>query len=176
MVNIELHQKGGPGSLTLNYDVNVGFSYSVDLPPNDQVLALMHRLGPFVLKNEPTYFYKICNILGKQIKDEDFRKYLESVKNLFSGQNFRNIAVLRSNDIIINSEDTLKIWLNAYEYHRDPDKRVELEMLHKIVPIEASRAIFIMMLYDMSRAIFIISNMIKIFIGKINKFSHNTYI
>jgi hypothetical protein len=35
-----------------------------------------------------------------------------------------------SNGRLINSTETLDLWLNAYEYHRDDEKRAAFEALH----------------------------------------------
>lgn len=169
--NIELVRKGGPGKLSVNYDQNKGFSFSVDLPPEDHILALLHRLRPFVLTEEPTNFYRACSILGRAFQDDDFRKFLKSLRAYYQGQHMRDLILIKSNDVLINSEKTLQKWLNAHEYHKDRDKQKEIELLHKILPLEASRAIFIMMLYDKLRAIMVVANLIEVLAGKQKIFS-----
>ena len=64
-----------------------------------------------------------------------------------------------SHGTLINSTETLDLWLNAYEYHRDDEKRVEFEALHDgNLPMEYSRALFIHILLDRARAVVDLGN------------------
>lgn len=171
LANIELIREGGPGSLSINCSEEKGFSYSTNVPPDDRVIVLLHRLRPFVLNNEPTNFNRICNYLGKSLDDEGLRNFLKSLRGYYSGQRMQHLMRITSNNVVINSEETLLTWLNAHEYHKDSDKQKELESLHQILPLEASRAIFIMMLYDKARAITIACQFIKVLAGKQKSFS-----
>ena len=64
-----------------------------------------------------------------------------------------------SHGTLINSTETLDLWLNAYDYHRDDEKRVEFEALHDgNLPIEYSRALFIHILLDRARAVVDLGN------------------
>ena len=77
---------------------------------------------------------------------------------------------IRSNETLINSDETLMKWLNAHEYHKDRDKQAELDSLHQVLPLETSRAVFIMMLYDKVRTILILSKLISVIAGKTETF------
>jgi hypothetical protein len=44
-------------------------------------------------------------------------------------------------------------WLNAFEYHRDEDKRNEVEALHWPWPTEGSRALFLALMLDKAAAV-----------------------
>ena len=64
-------------------------------------------------------------------------------------------------DQLINSDDMIQNWLNAFEYHRDPDKRSALSALHDQVPIESTRALVVSMMFDKAKAIFEVSRIIR---------------
>jgi hypothetical protein len=69
--------------------------------------------------------------------------------------------LLVSHGQIINSTETLDLWLNAYEYHRDDDKRVAFEALHDdALPIGFSRALLIDIMLDRARAVIELGNAI----------------
>lgn len=161
----ELMIFGGSGQLSVNYKQGEGISFSTKLPENDKVLALIHRLRPFVLQKEPTHFNRICNILARRISDRQFRKLLDVLKDNYSADQMSPL-IITSNDVVINSEEILQRWLNAFEYHRDAEKRKQIEALHVIVPLEASRALFIMSLYDKARAIMALANIIGVVLGE----------
>lgn len=163
---IELMREGGPGKLNIRWTEETGFSYSAELPAEDKILALLHRLRPFVLNDEQTNFHRVCNHIARRIEDENLRHFIKSIRAIYSGKRMQSMIIIKSNETLINSEETLMKWLNAHEYHKDRNKQAELESLHQILPLETSRAIFLMMLYDKARAIFIIANMINVMAGE----------
>ena len=66
---IQLLREGGPGKLNINYSEGAGLSYSVELPSDDKVIALLHRIRPFVLNDEKTNFFRVCNYLARRIEN-----------------------------------------------------------------------------------------------------------
>ena len=163
--SIQLVREGGPGRLTLSYTAESGLSYSVDLPPDEQIIALLHRLRPFVLNDEQANFYRICNHLARRFDNGSLRNLLDSLRDIYSGRRMQALVRIQSNEVLLNSEDTLMKWLNAHEYHKNRDKQAELAALHHILPLETSRAIFVMMLYDKARAIIVVANLINVLVG-----------
>jgi hypothetical protein len=71
-----------------------------------------------------------------------------------------------SNGTIINSEQTLFDWLNAYEYHRDQAKRARIESLHRIIPLEHSMPILLSLVADKVQAIFQLAALILVILGR----------
>lgn len=173
LANIALVRNGGPGNLTLNYNKEKGYSYSCSLPPEEQIIALLHRLRPFLLNDEPTNFNKIRNCLCRRFKDDELEKLLKMQKDAFLGNHMQSMVKFISNKVVINSEEILQKWLNAHEYHKDLDRQKELESLHQIFPLETSRTIFIMMLYDKANAILEVSHIIAVLLGRQESFSFN---
>lgn len=166
----DIVQKGAPGGLKINYEKNKGMTYSVNLPPDDSILALIHRLRPFILKKEPTFFHNTSNVLKRRLSDEQIRVFITYLKDLFDGK-FMQAVKISSNNQLINSEKILQKWLNGFEYHKDEGKRKEILNLHKLFPLDASRAIFVMMLYDKVRAIKGLGQFIQFINSEIEKFS-----
>ena len=166
----ELIQQDGPGVLRLHYTKETGLSYQVDLPPEGHVLSMLHRLRPFVLNNEATNFNRISKTLARRLGDDSLRKFLKSLQEYASGKELQKTIRIRSNETLINSDETLMKWLNAHEYHKDRYKQAELDSLHQVLPLETSRAVFIMMLYDKVRTILILSKLISVIAGKTETF------
>jgi hypothetical protein len=150
-------------NLNLNWNREQGFTDHSTLPSDDDLNNLLHRLRPFVLKDEPIYFNKVCNILKKHLKNEFSQKLIQDLKDLFSGKEFQSTKVqIEFNKETINSEKTLYKWLNAYQYHRDKGKQVEIETIHKLLPSQTTKAIFIYMMIDKAKAIRDTAEMIRI--------------
>jgi hypothetical protein len=123
------------------------------LPHPDDMAAFLHRMRPFVLQSEPTYVPRVCNIIARRIDEPRIRHRLDYQKKLFQGERMRSMVQISSNDVLLNSEETLQKWLNAFEYHRDEDKRQELDTLHWLWPTDISRALFLALLLDKADAV-----------------------
>ncbi len=149
--------------------VNYGFKYNAgeglklesSKPSDDVVAILLHRLRPVILQNEKTNFYKVCNILSKNINHPKFHEIIKGIRDLYSGNHFQKQIVIKTNDVILNSDDVLMKWLNAHEYHRDEDKKKYIEELHKALPFENTKTIYISMIIDKINASLCLSHIIR---------------
>jgi hypothetical protein len=130
-----------------------------EMPDHDQFRALLLLMRPFVLLDEGTYFGRVRNILARRLAHPAFRAYLDRQKEIFDGRRCQGMRVV-SHGTLINSTETLDLWLNAYEYHRDDQKRAEFEALHDddALPMDYSRALFIHIMLDRARAVVEIGN------------------
>jgi hypothetical protein len=134
MEETELLRNGFPG-LSLSFkSENGGTTITSKLPPEDQISAVLHRLRPFVLEGERTNFHAICNILSRRFESDLMRRAVSAMKELYSGGYNQRLYTLTAGNMTINSEEFLLKWLNAYEYHRDKDKRAELAEIATILP------------------------------------------
>jgi len=164
-------QTGFNVNTTINWSKENGLTWKVTLPQWDMFITILHRIRPFVLKKEKANFYKIRNILRKSIDDQDILSILEYNKNLFSGRLCQNLIRFHINDVLVNSEDFLNIWLNAFEYHRDQNKRKFVEELHKHLPLDVSKAFFVSLVIDKVKAILNLCGIIDLILGKITEFN-----
>jgi hypothetical protein len=148
----------------LSTDWALKFSISADedgarfegtsLPDPDHFRALLLLMRPFVLQHEETSFERVVNILARRLDHPAFRVYLDRQKAIFDGQRCQLFKSV-SNGTVINSPAMLTLWLNAYEYHRDEEKRLAFEALHHGMQpmIEHSEAVFVAMMLDQARAV-----------------------
>jgi hypothetical protein len=138
----------------------------VTLPPKAEIQALLHVMRPFVLQSEPTAFNKIVNMLKRRIPDDRVRASFDRQKAIFSGEEFQQQMKMTAftgpgTQAVLNSEATFQLWLNAYEYHRDEDKKAAMEELHALLPFEWLRAMFVSMMMDRALAVLNIANFIR---------------
>ena len=155
----------------LSTNASLRFSISADeggvrfdgtkLPEPDHFRALLLLMRPFVLKREKTRFLDVVNILSRRLDHPAFRTYLDRQKAIFDGQRCQSFKSF-SNGTLINSSEILTLWLNAYEYHRDEEKRAIFEALHYGMQpmIEYSEAVFVEMMLDQARAVIDVGNAI----------------
>lgn len=136
-------------------------SYECILPSDDDTAVLLHRLRPFVLRKERTCFYRICNVLHQRLECDELRAAIDYQRKGFSGKDFQSQVTIKMNETVVNSEAMLMRWLNAHEYHRDPTKQQELEMLRDWFPDSYSKGLFISMLIDKARSVINIGRFIR---------------
>lgn len=146
-------QDGMPASLNIRWDESSGMAVTAKLPPWDDVIVFLHKFRPIGLQSERTYYYNICNILTKEIADPHFRSMIDEQRDIYSGKRMRAQFQVQSDEVILNSEQVLYDWLNAYEYHRSKEKREFVDALHNFLPLEASKVLFLALLTDKTVAI-----------------------
>lgn len=64
-------------------------------------------------------------------------------------------------EAVLNSAKTFQLWLNAYEYHKDEDKKAALDELRALLPFEWLRGMFVSMMLDRALAVVNIANFIR---------------
>jgi len=159
-------QDGMSASLKISWNQDSGMVVSAKLPPWDDVMIFLYKFRPLGLQSESTYFFKICNILTKELMHPSFRSIIDEQREIFSGKRMQAQFQIQSDEIVLNSEKVLNDWLNAYEYHRDKEKREFIDSLHTMLPLEASKVIFLGLLTDKTRAINNIAALTRVVIGK----------
>ena len=157
---------GFNSSLNIKWNKEDGFMIETKLPPEDDLLALLHRLRPFILKQEYASFEKVTALLRRKFNHNNFQPFLKYYRHLYQGKQIESIMTITSNDMVINSEKTMMDWLNAYEYHRDQDKKIKLKPIFEMFSHDGARAIFVMFIVDKIKAIQGISDLIKLALGK----------
>lgn len=178
LFNISLLKKGFNSNLNVTYIKESGMKVKSSLPEWEDIIVFLHKIRPFVLNKETTYFYKIANIISKNIKNTFIRDFINRQRGLFSGKNMQkqvqikvtNINInLKIKNVIINSAEILNKWLNAYEYHRDNDKIIFIDKVNEVIPKDFSQAIFVSLLIHKGKAIGNIGSFIKLMMKEINE-------
>ncbi|MCY3668502.1 MAG: hypothetical protein OXH81_22775 [Gemmatimonadetes bacterium] len=152
---------------SLNWDSEGNLSAEVhDTVDDRDIVVILHRLRPFQLNDEPSCFYRMANVLKRHMGHDVLKPCFQYFRDLFSGKDFQSQMSLTlmsddQKDLIVNCEKTLMDWINAYEYHRDDEKRRLIEDLDTTLPEEFSRSMFKSMLLDKVKAVIYFRNMIS---------------
>ena len=162
----KLVKYGFQPSLNMKWDKESGFSIETNLPQEDDLLALLHRLRPFILKKEFASFETITGLLGKKFNHDEFSPFLKRYRLLYQGKHIESLMTITTGDVVVNSEKTMMDWLNSYEYHRDQDKKEKLAPIFNLLSHDGARAIFVMFIVDKIKAIISIADLIKLALGK----------
>jgi hypothetical protein len=159
-------QDGMPASLKICWDKQSGMEISTKLPVWDDVVVFLHKFRPIGLQSEGTYFFNICNLLTKEIAHPYFRSIIEVQREFYSGKIMQAQFLLRSDEVVVNSEKVLWDWLNSYEYHRNQGKREFIDSLHTVFPLNASKVLFLSLLTDKTKAIAGVAAFVRVLLGK----------
>jgi hypothetical protein len=159
-------QDGMASRLNIRYDQTSGMEVTAELPAWDDVIVFLHKFRPLGLQSESTNFYRVCNVLAREITHPYYRTFFEQQRELYSGKTTQAKFRMSLNDVLINSEKMLFDWLNAYEYHRDREKQEFIKSLHQMLPLEASKVIFLGLLADKVQAISNLGEVVLVVLGK----------
>lgn len=165
LMNTQFIKKKDFGSLQLKSNENGQLSVEVTLPDWDDVCVFLHKLRPLILTDEKTYFNKVKNLVSSKFRDEFWQGFFDLQKEAFNSKRNQGLVQIKSNEEILNSEKMLFTWLNAHEYHREIDKQKFLEDLHHILPLDASKVLFLRLLIDKVEAIRNLTDLIKVVLG-----------
>ncbi|HUY33167.1 MAG TPA: hypothetical protein VMV69_10325 [Pirellulales bacterium] len=145
-LNVHLH-------FTLCWDAEAGFSFSGELPHDDNIATILHRMRPFVLQKEASYLPKMCKVLSRYITDAGFRELVKGIVDEFMGKGFQKQLKIDLNGSVLNTDDMVNKWLNAFEYHHAEDAKQALEVFRAVLPEAWQRAVFISMMLDKARQV-----------------------
>ena len=166
LLNTKFVKSGMQASLNIKWEQGTGIVVSTRLPDWDEVTVFLHKFRPLGLQSEDTNFYKICNILAKELADPNFRSMISEQRKMYNGARMQSMFRIQSNDVVLNSEKVLNDWLNSFEYHRDKEKRKFIESLHEMFPLDASKVLFLQLLSDKTQAIYNIAILVRVVVGK----------
>lgn len=156
-----LFQNGGEIRANFSLDGNGVFNDSSVFPSRPVVAELIHALRPIILQKEPTHFLRVCNLLSKHYSHPYLRKMIDRLRRHFVVNPSEDGWRFEVDEFALNSEEALDAWLNAYEYHRDADKRAELERLHAGPPNDFSKAVFLLLLLRKAEAAITVAGLIR---------------
>jgi len=151
--------QGARVSYSVKWSQEDGESQTATLPPPDDLSAFLHRLRPFILDGEPTFAPKICKVLKRRITLPGFRERFDILNQLFFGKGEKLSISL--GEVNVNTEQTLKKWLNAFEYHRDLDKQEDLVPLTKAFPDDSLKAILAIELMGKATVIIRLAQLVR---------------
>lgn len=165
---------GMPGGLKIHSDKENGLRCELSLPDEDSILAFLHRMRRFILSEENSSYDKVTGIIARRFDNSRIRSMIKNQRKIYDGRHFQSGIQIQSNGVTINSEKMLFDWLNAFEYHDDTTKREEIEKLHQLMPLDASRAIFLMLLTEKVKAIYTIADFVSLILGKVETIETKT--
>jgi hypothetical protein len=145
-------QAGLPHSTSFSYSQAGGWSPG-DLPDDAQVREFLHLMRPFILESEDTYYHKVTGLLGRRLDLKKIRARLGSWKEWFTGRMSQSFMTFTAGDLVVNSQEALSLWLNAFEFHRNQDKAERFGRAFDTVPLEVLKGFFLDLLVSQAEAV-----------------------
>jgi hypothetical protein len=159
-------QDGMPASLRIKWAEGAPLVFETSLPNWDDVVVFLYYLRPLYLQSEHATFHAACNVLSKSIPSPHIRSMVQLHRDIYSGKLMRTEISISANDTVVNSEEVLAAWLNAHEYHRDPDKKAFLAEVNRVMPMDASKVLFISLLTEKVKAIASVAEFVAVVLGE----------
>ena len=168
LFSAKLARRGVSVSLRMDWDEETQeLQVGADLPPEEDIIVLLHKLRPFILERESTHFMKVSSVLGKHLDNPYVRGMLKQARHLFDGRHLQSLFQVTANDeMLLNSDKALDLWLNAHEYHRDREYQENLKELTHMSTFDGARAIFLVLLIDKVKAIYMVASLVASVLGK----------
>lgn len=160
--------EGFDARLKIHGEIDGKIQTIIKLPNWEEIQIVLHKIRPIILQKERTNFLKINNCLKKEFTTTELFSLLEICHDLYLGNIFRSSINMNINGYFLTSEKFLNDWLNAYEYHRDKEKRVFLQQIQTVFPEEISKFFFITLLTEKIKAIRLLNQIVKLILGKIS--------
>jgi hypothetical protein len=132
--------------ISIHYGTNGQISDCGTLPSDEEIDAFLHRLRPIFLQKEALHFEKVANIVGYHLKDPVITDCIRYWKRHYSGRESQNTFEIRVGSQLLNSEAFFDDYINALEYHRDPEKRKRIDQIAEHFPLSAQKPIFVLLL------------------------------
>ena len=114
--------RGGSVSVSLSHS---SVRSQAEFLDDEAFETLLHRLRPFLLSDEAFYFFSVLKLIGKSTHNvPEFRDEIRTLKKTFGLKNLKDVpSVFRKYGNMPDTPDDVMTWLNAFEYHRDMQKR-----------------------------------------------------
>ncbi len=182
LAEFRLFRGGGPGTIRFSYNEVDGEQISAGKIDSESWAAAMHLLRPLTLEEAKSKhnFYRVRNIIAKQLETDEAKEHLETIKKGFQGKlapmifsrgktksgtklqydSFGRVVGGESMDAIY------KKWLHAFEHHDDEDKQAYFEEWFKLTSRTSIEALIWTHINEIMRAMVHLSDLIDEILSK----------
>lgn len=129
-----------------------GVNIEVTLPPETDLRTLYMAFRFFYLQKEPANFLRIVNILKQHTKDPKTIAYLDYLKKQWRGLLQKPITIV-AGDRTLTPSLLIDLWFNAYFFHSDENKELELNRLLQITGHDFGLFLLTDAVYEASKAV-----------------------
>jgi hypothetical protein len=148
--------------LNLSFEKGVGAKTTLQGPDPKTIKAALLDFRPFTLNDEPANFNYICNLIEKEVEDEDLRNKARQTRDVWNKlfqRKQRDKAVgglkMQIDSKVILSEENFNIWMNTDYFHLgDSNERELLKRMEQTPFGQLSHFAFIDLIQRLSGILF----------------------
>lgn len=160
-----LLQRGMPAISNIDVRPESGLTLTCFPYTNAELHELLHVLRPVILKNEPASFHNVSALLGRRFKNRKLASYIKLQRRVFEDGELSLYMQITVGDQPLFDESLLRLWLNAEQYHSDPDKSEDWRNLEKSLRTESARALIISQLQGKVTALFNLEHVVALIVA-----------
>ena len=116
------------------------------LPSDDEIAVFLHRMRPIYLENEPTNFNRVAKRISTHFRDPWITRLIREAKRHYDGRASRDVFTMIASGLVINSQEFLDHYLNALEYHREPERRKHIDRVAEQLPLNVQKTYVVLLL------------------------------
>jgi hypothetical protein len=106
-------------SLNMKVEKERPVQFSVSLPNEEYLRSFYMAFRCFYLKEEKSNFQRIANIVKRRTDNELSKKYVDRLKDMWSGSLARQQMQMYIDGKEITSTMLIDLWFNAHYFHSD---------------------------------------------------------
>ncbi len=114
---------------------------------DEYLSSFLHKLRPLILEDEKSSFEKILQLLVRRFSNLGMNRQAKAFRRHYKKSTFSDYGQITIADVPVFNDKTLWDWLNAYEYHRDSDKKDRIKYIESSFA-SGTRSVFIWQLRD----------------------------
>jgi len=147
---------GSTGTISLKANLRIGktVKFAVILPDEEYLRSFYMAFRFFYLKKEPSNFLKIANIIKRKTNNPLAKKYIDQLKDMWSGALARQQIQIIYNDIELTPTLLMDLWFNSHYFHSDVDKDKKLLEIKNVLTIDVCRVLLADAVYEATKAVF----------------------
>lgn len=149
-----LLRNGLPSITNISWTAENGMKFTCLPYANSELHELLHVLRPLILQKESTSFQSVAGLLGKKFSNAHFRNHIKFLRTIFEDGELKAYMQICLGDQPLFDDSTLKLWLNAEQYHVDDEKAEKWQEFEQSLNTENTRALVINQLQAKVKAIF----------------------
>lgn len=156
-----LIKRGAPTQLKFAWHRGGPPTWTSTEPTREALDALVIRLRPFVLDDDPAHLFSVMAICQASLRSDAMRAFLLDVRAEWSASQKRGALGLTFNERVMRPDRVARLWLNGYWFHPNGPEREELDAM--IGPAQLlTRHMFLDYVYGAAEAAIATVDVVKI--------------
>lgn len=131
------------------------------VPENEKLWAVILKLRPIELNNEPASYNRVTGIIGRRMAHPVIREFLKECRSFFDGKADQQVYTFQAGGRTLNSLEVFADYMNACHYHVDGNRKAAIEAITKNVPLEVLEGVIQVFLNSKMKAVRMIAQFIR---------------